>query len=299
MGRCAAVLVAFLMVTPPASADDAAERAEIGRILDEMEAACEQKYWYACKFLERAYLTGGGIDIRPEKGRAFLRGVCSVGYDKPGPCMSSTTGLACRRVAEIYKCGQGVAKDLRMAAAYYRTASARGDAVSSVELARLLESGEAIPRDGAGAHAALRRACSQKSFLSVKCGSCKEEMDDYDKVVAGACERVGLSASGPAADVKDSEVFARVGAVQEPRKLVADPPVYPKQAREARVQGDVRLEAVVDVDGHVVGVRVKQGIPMLDAAAVAAVKQWVYTPTLVDGMPVPVILDVTVTFRLT
>jgi TonB family protein len=309
MTRWTAVLLAFLAISPLVGADDEADRplteaeaSELARVLDQVENACEHKVHGACKYLERFYVTGRGIEDRPEKGRAFLRGLCSVRYDRPGRCMLSSTGLACRRLAEIYKCGEGVKKDLRMAAAYYRVASLRGDAVSSAALARLLEDGVDLPRDDARARAALRKACSQKSFLSSKCGACTEEVEEYQKAATEACDRLGITASEVPGDVArdDSDIFPRVGGpIEEPRRIVADPPVYPSQARQARVQGNVVVEAVVDVDGHVVDVRVKQGIPMLDAAAIAAVKQWVYTPTLLDGMPVPIILDVTVTFRLT
>jgi periplasmic protein TonB len=60
----------------------------------------------------------------------------------------------------------------------------------------------------------------------------------------------------------------------------------------------VILECVVDTLGHVQEARVLRGIPLLDEAALAAVRQWVYSTTLVDGVPVPVVMTVTVTFRL-
>jgi protein TonB len=76
-------------------------------------------------------------------------------------------------------------------------------------------------------------------------------------------------------------------------------PVYPDLAVKARVEGLVILEAQVDTRGRVVEVNVLRGNPLLTDAAVAAVRQWVYTPTLINGVPVPVVMAVTVTFRLT
>ena len=91
----------------------------------------------------------------------------------------------------------------------------------------------------------------------------------------------------------------RVGAaVKEPRKLKDAKPVYPPLALSSRLQGVVIVECVVDARGRVQEARVLRGVPLLDQAALDAVRQWVYSVTLVDGMPVPVIMTVTVSFRL-
>jgi protein TonB len=92
----------------------------------------------------------------------------------------------------------------------------------------------------------------------------------------------------------------RVGTdVREPRKVSAVAPVYPELAVKARVEGQVVLECGIDVRGRVVEVKVLNGSPLLTEAAVEAVRRWVYTPTLLNGVPVPVLMAVTVTFRLT
>jgi TonB family protein len=88
------------------------------------------------------------------------------------------------------------------------------------------------------------------------------------------------------------------GAIKEPRKIKHVNPVYPDIARQARVQGVVILECTIGRDGRITHVAVLRGIPLLDAAAVDAVKQWVYTPTLVNGVPARVIMTVTVNFKL-
>jgi protein TonB len=88
------------------------------------------------------------------------------------------------------------------------------------------------------------------------------------------------------------------GQIKEPKKLKNVPPAYPDIARQARVQGVVILECTISPQGKVTEVKVLRGIPLLDQAAVDAVKQWVYTPTLLNGVPVPVIMTVTVNFRL-
>jgi TonB family protein len=88
------------------------------------------------------------------------------------------------------------------------------------------------------------------------------------------------------------------GTIKEPKKLKNVVPLYPRKARDARVTGRVIIEALIDPDGHVSDTRVLSGIPLLDQAAVDAVRQWVYTPTLLNGKAVPVIMTVTVTFDL-
>jgi protein TonB len=88
------------------------------------------------------------------------------------------------------------------------------------------------------------------------------------------------------------------GQIKEPKKLKNVPPVYPDIARQARVQGVVILECTISPQGKVTEVKVLRGIPLLDQSAMDAVKQWVYTPTLLNGVPVPVIMTVTVNFRL-
>jgi protein TonB len=88
------------------------------------------------------------------------------------------------------------------------------------------------------------------------------------------------------------------GKVKEPARIGYVAPVYPQLAISARVAGTVIIEAIIGTDGLVRDARVIRSIPLLDAAALAAVKQWRYTPTLLNGVPVPVVMTVTVHFTL-
>ena len=91
----------------------------------------------------------------------------------------------------------------------------------------------------------------------------------------------------------------RVGGPVPPPKRIKDVrPVYPAIAQSARAQGVVIIEAIIGPDGHVQDAKVLRSIPLLDAAALEAVKQWEFTPTLLNGEPVPVIMTVTVNFTL-
>jgi periplasmic protein TonB len=88
------------------------------------------------------------------------------------------------------------------------------------------------------------------------------------------------------------------GVIKYPAKVHHVPPVYPRLAQDARVEGLVILEAVIGVDGRVQDVKVLRSKPLLDQAAIDAVRHWRFTPTLLNGVPVPVVLTVTVNFEL-
>jgi periplasmic protein TonB len=86
--------------------------------------------------------------------------------------------------------------------------------------------------------------------------------------------------------------------VQAALLIYGPQPVYPPLARQARVSGVVRLAALIGTDGRMVDLRVTSGHPLLAKAALDAVKQWVYRPTLLSGSPVEVVTEITVTFTL-
>jgi protein TonB len=88
------------------------------------------------------------------------------------------------------------------------------------------------------------------------------------------------------------------GIIKPPARTRYVAPVYPEIARNARVQGVVILEAIIGAGGKVEQVRVLRSQPLLDEAALDAVRAWEYVPTLLNGQPTPVIMTVTVQFRL-
>jgi len=93
---------------------------------------------------------------------------------------------------------------------------------------------------------------------------------------------------------------ARVGegSVAAPTRVKYVPPVYPELAQSARVQGAVIVEAVIGPDGRVQDAKIVRSIALLDQAALDAVRQWEYAPTVIGGVAVPVIMTVTVNFTL-
>jgi len=88
------------------------------------------------------------------------------------------------------------------------------------------------------------------------------------------------------------------GVVRVPRKVRHVEPVYPVTARAARVQGRVLLSCTLAPDGTVQDIEVAEGSALLTSAAVEAVREWRYMPTLLNGVPVAVHLTVVVDFRL-
>jgi protein TonB len=75
-------------------------------------------------------------------------------------------------------------------------------------------------------------------------------------------------------------------------------PIYPVIAQISKVQGVVIIEATIGPNGKVQDAKVLRSHPLLEAAALDAVRQWEFTPTLLNGSPVSVVMTVTVDFRL-
>jgi len=87
------------------------------------------------------------------------------------------------------------------------------------------------------------------------------------------------------------------GAVREPRIIKVSAPVYPPIASKARVSGTVVMEAILTEDGTVDKIRVISGHPLLVEAAMECLKHWKYEPTLLNGIPVRVMLTAKVNFN--
>jgi protein TonB len=108
----------------------------------------------------------------------------------------------------------------------------------------------------------------------------------------------GLEAAPPPPPPPPAAPVRVGGNIRAPQKTRDVKPTYPAIAQSARVQGVVIIEATIGPTGQVQEAKVLRSIPLLDQAALDAVKQWVFTPTLLNGVPVPVIMTVTVNFTL-
>jgi TonB family protein len=99
------------------------------------------------------------------------------------------------------------------------------------------------------------------------------------------------------ARAKAKKAAVRIGGqIKAPTKIKDVKPVYPAIAQSARVAGVVTIEATIGPDGKVMDATVVRSVPLLDQAALDAVRQWEYTPTLLNGVPVPVLVTVTINF---
>src|SRR5207247_4200112 len=106
------------------------------------------------------------------------------------------------------------------------------------------------------------------------------------------CALVGRAQEVPLAPVRVG------GNIPIPTKIKDVKPVYPAEAQGSGAQGVVIVEVTIDVAGRISDARVLRSIPALDKAALDAVRQWEYNPTVVDGRPMPVIMTVTVNFTM-
>jgi protein TonB len=106
-------------------------------------------------------------------------------------------------------------------------------------------------------------------------------------------------APAPAKPVPVAPKQVPVGGKVKMAQLVhrVDPP-YPFLARQMRVSGTVELAGIIATDGHIRELKLLRGSPLLAPAALEAVRQWVYEPTLLDGEPVELVATISVIFRL-
>jgi TonB family protein len=103
---------------------------------------------------------------------------------------------------------------------------------------------------------------------------------------------------GARAGVRQDAPVRVGGAVLAPTKTKHVAPIYPEEAKAAGVQGVVIAEVRITAEGGVEDVRMLRSIPLLDQAAIDAIRQWEFTPTLLNGSPIAVIMTVTVQFTL-
>jgi TonB family protein len=108
----------------------------------------------------------------------------------------------------------------------------------------------------------------------------------------------GTNSPEPARERADGLTLRAGTDVPPPAKIVDVRPVYPPEAIKARITGAVIIQAEIGPTGDVESATVTRSVPLLDEAALTAVRQWKYQPTLIKGEPVRVAMTVTVTFTL-
>jgi|SRR5580692_247350 protein TonB len=117
--------------------------------------------------------------------------------------------------------------------------------------------------------------------------------------LGGVIGGTGTSVPIPPPQKAAAKRIVRVGSsLKAPRQIYSAQPDYPVLAREAHIWGTVVVNAVIDEQGNVVQAHALNGHPLLIPAALKAVLQWKYEPTLLNGVPVAVEMEVTVHFNL-
>ena len=123
--------------------------------------------------------------------------------------------------------------------------------------------------------------------------------NDSGVIALGDSNPIMTEVAPPPPPSPPPQPLPRVGGnIKPPQKIADVAPTYPAIARAAHVEGVVILEVVIAEDGSVRDVKILRSIPLLDAAAIEAVRQWRFSPTLLNGEPVPIVMTVTVAFRL-
>jgi len=175
--------------------------------------------------------------------------------------------------------------------------------------------------DGAGQYAAESLTAAQAARAALDAELTTQEakwFKSYDrtKELAAAAKAAGDKAAADAIAVKEkadavaakeqADAAARAkakaaavrvgGKIKPPTKIKDVKPVYPAMAQSARIGGVVIIEATIGPDGKVIDTKILRSVPLLDQAALDAVRQWEYTPTLLNGVPVPVVITVTINF---
>jgi protein TonB len=117
-------------------------------------------------------------------------------------------------------------------------------------------------------------------------------------VLGGILGSTGGAAIAPPPPPAEKRIMRIGGDLKPPRQIYAPQPAYPVIAKQAQIQGTVVIDAVIDEHGNVVQARALSGPPLLIPAALAAVAQWRYQPTYLNGQAISVAMHVEVHFLL-
>ena len=180
------------------------------------------------------------------------------------------------RLGLAYRDGIGEAKDLIEAYRWVSLAATRATAAQSAEFAATRDRLVSAMTLAQVAEAQKRARAWLEAFEPVRSASARTAV-------------AGTPAPAPLRALID---------IPAPQLTLQMPPVYPSIAQAARIQGNVILDATISPAGRVTSVQILRSIPLLDQAAIEAVKQWEFAPTVVNGVAMPVIMTVTVSFTL-
>ena len=127
----------------------------------------------------------------------------------------------------------------------------------------------------------------------------REQFADAETMLAQALQLIRANQPPPTPPHIDAPGVVRVGGdIREPRKTFDTRPVYPAAALTSGAEGVVTIEAIIARDGTVTDARITSSASVFDTAAIDAVRQWIFTPTLLNGMPIEVLMTVKVNFQM-
>jgi TonB family protein len=214
----------------------------------------------------------------------------NLGFRAMMLCLAITvTGCAAPPSADVDAAKAAVDKAAADRADQYAAASLKAaqDARAALDAELKAQEGKWVKSyDKAKELAVAAKAAGDKAAADAVAGKEKAEAVAA-KAKADAAARARAARRAP----------VRVGGqIKPPTKVKDVKPEYPAIARTARVAGAVTIEATIGEDGKVIDAKVVRSVPLLDQAALDAVQQWEYTPTLLNGVPVPVLVTVTINF---
>jgi TonB family protein len=199
----------------------------------------------------------------------------------------------------------------QLVATYYWEKAQKDTALSAEEKLRYLESGISATDRALAINADHVEALTYKNILLRMKANLASDTASRAMLIAEAdalrdraieLQKASRAAAGTVVQEEmkiAGQAPVRVGGnIRTPTKIQDVRPVYPPDAMANGIAGVVILEALIDTEGNVESAKVLRSIPMLDQAALDAVKQWKFTPTLLNGVPVPVLMTVTVNFTL-
>ena len=125
-----------------------------------------------------------------------------------------------------------------------------------------------------------------------------ESVNSIEQGGRGTIDGIGIAEKAPTVPPTPAGPMRLRQGIQAPRKIVDVAPVYPMLARQTRTAGIVVLDVIIDERGNVTSTRVLKSVALLDQAAVDAVQRWKFSPARLNGEAIPIVMTVTVSFRL-
>ena len=238
------------------------------RAADLYQQSCDKDNAVGCLRLGLIYGRGTVLPRDEARSVALFQRACDGG-NVPG----------CMNLGFAYAIGRGAVKDESRALGLYQRSCDAGTADGCTRAAGMYEQGRGATKDPTRAAALYLRG---RELIA----------KDPDASLLPPVQ-------GVAAPAQPIAPAAAQTSPPAPTKIKDVRPTYPSGALYARVQGDVVIELTIGPDGKVQQTKVVRSIPLLDATAEEAVKQWQFTPTVVNGKAVPVTLTATVRFSLT